>query len=51
MKHDAKPPPSTPPVPHPHAAEDPHKRQERSEALEVQGRHKNTGQKDHKGAR
>ena len=30
---------------------DPDKPQEKAEASEVAGRHKNTGQKDHKGAR
>jgi hypothetical protein len=32
-------------------ARDPDKPKEKSEAAEVAGRHKNTGQKDHKGAR
>jgi hypothetical protein len=32
-------------------AKDPDKPKEKSEAAEVAGRHKNSGQKDHKGAR
>ena len=32
-------------------AKDPDKPREKSEAAEVAGRHKNSGQKDHKGAR
>ena len=32
-------------------AEDPDKPKEKSEAAEVAGRHNNSGQKDHKGAR
>ena len=32
-------------------AKDPDKSKEKSEAAEVAGRHKNSGQKDHKGAR
>ena len=32
-------------------ARDPDKPKEKSETAEVAGRHKNTGQKDHKGAR
>ena len=32
-------------------ARDPDKPKEKSEAAEVAGRHKNTGQKDHKGVR
>lgn len=32
-------------------AKDPDKPKEKSEATEMAGRHKNTGQKDHKGAR
>jgi hypothetical protein len=37
-------------VPKP-GAKDPDKPKEKSEAAEVAGRHKNSGQKDHKGAR
>ena len=37
-------------VPKPEA-KDPDKAKEKSEASEVVGRHKNSGQKDHKGAR
>lgn len=51
MKNVVNPPATKPATPHPHAAEDPDKRAERSAAQEVQGRHKNDGQKDHKGAR
>ncbi len=32
-------------------AKDPDKPKEKSEASEIAGRHKNSGQKDHKGAR
>ena len=40
--------PEHPPKPD---AKDPDKPKEKSEAAEVAGRHKNSGQKDHKGAR
>jgi len=36
---------------HPAGREDANKQKEKAEATEVVGRHKNTGQKDHKGAR
>jgi hypothetical protein len=42
-----KPGQTHPPSPH----EDPDKAKEKAEADEVAGRHKNSGQKDHKGAR
>ena len=44
----ARPDPGHLPAPQ---ARDPDKPKEKSEAAEVAGRHKNTGQKDHKGAR
>jgi hypothetical protein len=36
---------------HPLPAEELNKQKQKSEELEVAGRHKNVGQKDHKGAR
>jgi len=45
---DPQPKPGHVPKP---AAKDVDRPQEKSEAAEVAGRHKNTGQKDHKGAR
>ena len=51
MTHESKGPQLKPgQVPAPQAR-DPDKPKEKSEAAEVAGRHKNTGQKDHKGAR
>jgi len=51
MTQESKGPQPRPgPVPAPQAR-DPDKPKEKSEAAEVAGRHKNTGQKDHKGAR
>ncbi len=51
MTQESKGPPRHPGhVPKPEAR-DPDKPKEKSEAAEVSGRHKNSGQKDHKGAR
>jgi hypothetical protein len=53
MNHAAKPVPAHPhptgPTPTP--AESARQQQEQAESREVAGRHKNDGQKDHKGAR
>lgn len=44
--------PNQKPVPtQPFPAEEVSKQQQKAESLEVAGRHKNAGQKDHKGAR
>ena len=51
MKQESKQRQPTPgPVPKPDSA-DPDRPRELAEAAEVAGRHKNSGQKDHKGAR
>ncbi len=51
MKHESKGQPSRPAhLPKPEA-KDTEAPKEKSEAAEVAGRHKNSGQKDHKGAR
>ena len=51
MKHESRDRPFKPaPLPKPEAR-DPDAPKEKSEAAEVAGRHKNSGQKDHKGAR
>jgi hypothetical protein len=51
MKHEAKSRKSSPAHPPKPEVRDPDLPKEKSEAAEVAGRHKNTGQKDHKGAR
>ncbi len=44
--------PNQKPVPaHPFPSEEINKQKQKTESLEVAGRHKNDGQKDHKGAR
>jgi hypothetical protein len=51
MKHESRDrPPQPAHLPKPEA-KDPDAPKERAEAAEVAGRHKNSGQKDHKGAR
>lgn len=50
MKTQSKTPPPGPTHPAPGLPGQPQKR-EQAEPVEVLGRHKNTGQKDHKGAR
>ncbi len=51
MTGQDKPTPNKPAVAPPPRGPDPDKAKERAEAAEVDGRHKNDGQKDHKGAR
>ncbi len=51
MKQQFKGPQPTPGQVPPSQAEDPDKPREKSEAEEVAGRHQNSGQKDHEGAR
>jgi hypothetical protein len=52
MNQPARPQPPKPAQTHPSPLrEDPDKAKERAETDEVAGRHKNSGQKDHKGAR
>jgi hypothetical protein len=51
MTQESKGPPLKPGHVPKSDAKDPDKPKEKSEAAEVAGRHKNSGQKDHKGAR
>jgi hypothetical protein len=51
MKQPAKPQPPKPAQNYPAPLEDVHKQKQEAEQSEVAGRHKNDGQKDHKGAR
>ena len=52
MNQPTRPQPPKPAQTHPAPPrEDPDKAKEKAEANEVAGRHKNSGQKDHKGAR
>ncbi len=47
----AKGPPPKPGQHHPSPQVDASRQREKAESTEVEGRHKNSGQKDHKGAR
>jgi hypothetical protein len=51
MTQESKGPPLKPGHVPKSQAKDPDKPKEKSEAAEIAGRHKNSGQKDHKGAR
>ena len=51
MSHAAKPAPAHPAPTLPTPVDAAKQQQEKAETLEVAGRHKNSGQKDHKGAR
>jgi hypothetical protein len=50
MKQESKGPPLKPEHTPKSQAKDPDKPKEKADAAEVAGRHKNSGQKDHKGA-